>query len=129
MEKKHLNKDGSSLVWQTTDGQDIYYQGKTTNSLPVSMKVTYKLDGKKTKKRCLQWRWQVEIQTDFYKNNVKNKLLMVKNFMFLLLLQQEQCYQQKQILILKLQMCVLTRSLFSFLISLYNYVPGLSKEL
>ena len=47
MEKKHLNKNGSSLVWQTTDGQDIYYQGKTTNSLPVSMKVTYKLDGKK----------------------------------------------------------------------------------
>ena len=46
--KETFKQDGSSLVWQTTDGQDIYYQGKTTNSLPVSMKVTYKLDGKKT---------------------------------------------------------------------------------
>ena len=91
------------MVWQTTDGQDIYYQGKTTNSLPVSMKVTYKLDGKKTKlKDMLGKKGKVEIQID-YTNN-ENKLLMVKNFMFLLLLQQEQCYQQKQILILKLQM-------------------------
>ena len=80
--KETFKQDGSSLVWQTTDGQDIYYQGKTTNSLPVSMKVTYKL--------------VIQI--------MKNKLLMVKNFMFLLSLQQEQCYQQKQILILKLQM-------------------------
>ena len=52
--KETFKQDGSSLVWQTTDGQDIYYQGKTTNSLPVSMKVTYKLDGKKMKlKICL----------------------------------------------------------------------------
>ena len=87
--KETFKQDGSSLVWQTTDGQDIYYQGKTTNSLPVSMKVTYKLDGKKTKLKDMLG---------------KNKLLMVKNFMFLLSLQQEQCYQQKQILILKLQM-------------------------
>ena len=89
--KETFKQDGSSLVWQTTDRQDIYYQGKTTNSLPVSMKVTYKLDGKKTKFKLI-----IQI--------MKNKLLMVKNFMFLLLLQQEQCYQQKQILILKLQM-------------------------
>ena len=47
--KETFKQDGSSLIWQTTDGQDIYYQGKTTNSLPVSMKVTYKLDGKTTK--------------------------------------------------------------------------------
>ena len=97
--KETFKQDGSSLVWQTTDGQDIYYQGKTTNSLPVSMKVTYKLDGKKTKlKDMLGKKGKVEIQI------MKNKLLMVKNFMFLLSLQQEQCYQQKQILILKLQM-------------------------
>lgn len=31
--KETFKQDGSSLVWQTTDGQDIYYQGKTTNSL------------------------------------------------------------------------------------------------
>ena len=28
--KETFKQDGSSLVWQTTDGQDIYYQGKTT---------------------------------------------------------------------------------------------------
>ena len=37
--KETFKQDGSSLVWQTTDGQDIYYQGKTTNSLPVSNEV------------------------------------------------------------------------------------------
>ena len=69
--KETFKQDGSSLVWQTTDGQDIYYQGKTTNSLPVSMKVTYKLDGKKTKlKDMLGKKGKVEIQID-YTNNEK----------------------------------------------------------
>ena len=69
--KETFIQDGSSLVWQTTDGQDIYYQGKTTNSLPVSMKVTYKLDGKKTKlKDMLGKKGKVEIQID-YTNNEK----------------------------------------------------------
>ena len=69
--KETFKQDGSSLIWQTTDGQDIYYQGKTTNSLPVSMKVTYKLDGKKTKlKDMLGKKGKVEIQID-YTNNEK----------------------------------------------------------
>ena len=69
--KETFKQDGSNLVWQTTDGQDIYYQGKTTNSLPVSMKVTYKLDGKKTKlKDMLGKKGKVEIQID-YTNNEK----------------------------------------------------------
>ena len=69
--KETFKQDGSSLVWQTTDGQDIYYQGKTTNSLPVSMKVTYKLDGKKTKlKDMLGKKGKVEIQI-YYTNNEK----------------------------------------------------------
>ena len=69
--KETFKQDGSSLVWQTTDGQDIYYQGRTTNSLPVSMKVTYKLDGKKTKlKDMLGKKGKVEIQID-YTNNEK----------------------------------------------------------
>ena len=60
--KETFKQDGSSLVWQTTDGRDIYYQGKTTNSLPVSMKVTYKLDGKKMKlKNMLGKKGKVEI--------------------------------------------------------------------
>ena len=38
------NSDGS-LTW-TSVGEDIYYQGESDASLPVSVKVTYYLDGK-----------------------------------------------------------------------------------
>ena len=34
-----------TLTWQA-DGNDIYYQGKSDQEVPVSMKVTYTLDGK-----------------------------------------------------------------------------------
>ena len=37
--------DGNgNLVWQA-DGADIYYEGTTDKELPVTMKITYKLDG------------------------------------------------------------------------------------
>lgn len=36
--------DGS-IVW-SSGGNDIYYQGKTSKKLPVSVKITYYLDGK-----------------------------------------------------------------------------------
>jgi len=36
--------DDGSITWNTT-GNDIYYQGTTTKELPVSVKVTYLLDG------------------------------------------------------------------------------------
>lgn len=36
--------DGS-MLWNS-DGNDIYYQGKTEKELPVSLKITYYLDGK-----------------------------------------------------------------------------------
>ncbi len=38
------NGDGS-LTWNA-DGSDIYYQGTTDKQLPVTMKITYTLDGK-----------------------------------------------------------------------------------
>lgn len=38
------NSDGT-LTWNT-DGGDIYYQGTTGKKLPVSVKLTYYLDGK-----------------------------------------------------------------------------------
>ena len=38
-------QDGKKLTWNT-DGEDIYYQGTTDKELPVSMKITYYLDGK-----------------------------------------------------------------------------------
>lgn len=36
---------GSQLSWDA-NGSDIYYQGNTTQQAPVTVKVTYKLDGK-----------------------------------------------------------------------------------
>ena len=36
---------GDTLTWNT-DGEDIYYQGTTDQNLPVSVKLTYYLDGK-----------------------------------------------------------------------------------
>lgn len=39
------NSDGT-ITWQA-DGNDIYYQGTTDKELPIDMKITYTLDGKK----------------------------------------------------------------------------------
>ena len=38
------SKDGNFLTWNTT-GNDIFYQGKLKNSLPIEMNITYLLDG------------------------------------------------------------------------------------
>lgn len=42
---KPFTRDGNSVVWEA-DGSDIKYKGKTDKELPVSVKVTYYLDGK-----------------------------------------------------------------------------------
>lgn len=39
-----FTQDGDKLTWATGD-KDIYYQGKTTNELPVGVSFSYKLDG------------------------------------------------------------------------------------
>lgn len=39
-----FTQDGDKLTWSASDN-DIYYQGKTTNELPVGVSFTYKLDG------------------------------------------------------------------------------------
>ncbi len=44
---------GSSLKWKS-EGKDIYYQGTTSGSLPVGVKVSYKLDGKDISAKELQ---------------------------------------------------------------------------
>ena len=38
---------GDGMVWDT-EGKDVYYTGKTDKKAPVSIKVTYYLDGKET---------------------------------------------------------------------------------
>lgn len=39
-----FSQSGDSVEWSTA-GQDIYYQGKTTKELPVSVQIRYTLDG------------------------------------------------------------------------------------
>lgn len=41
-----FDKSGNSMKWNTS-GKDIYYQGKSEQELPVDVKITYSLDGKK----------------------------------------------------------------------------------
>ena len=40
-------KDGNKLVWES-NGKDIYYQGQTKEELPISLKITYYLNGKES---------------------------------------------------------------------------------
>lgn len=40
-----FSQNGNKVTWQTSD-QDIYYQGKTDQKLPVGVEMTYKLDGR-----------------------------------------------------------------------------------
>ena len=39
-----FTQNGDNLTW-STDGKDIYYQGKTDKDLPVSVGIKYYLDG------------------------------------------------------------------------------------
>ena len=43
-----FSQNGDEITWQA-NGNDIYYQGTTNEELPVSVKVTYYLDGKEMK--------------------------------------------------------------------------------
>lgn len=44
-DETYASGNDGSMVWSTS-GSDIYYQGNTSKSLPVSVKITYTLDGK-----------------------------------------------------------------------------------
>ena len=39
-----FTQNGNDLTW-STDGKDIYYQGKTEKNLPVSVGIKYYMDG------------------------------------------------------------------------------------
>ena len=56
---------GDALTWNT-DGEDIYYQGTTDQDLPVSVKLTYYLDGKEIKPADLKEKsGHLKIQVDY----------------------------------------------------------------
>ena len=45
-EMRHTNEAKRTVLHGNANGKDIYYQGTSDKNLPVSMKVTYYLDGK-----------------------------------------------------------------------------------
>ena len=64
---------GDTLTWNT-DGEDIYYQGTTDQDLPVSVKLTYYLDGKEIKPADLKGKsGHLKIKID-YTNNTKKSV-------------------------------------------------------
>lgn len=61
-----FTQNGNEIVWQTKDGNDIYYQGNTKDKLPISMNISYKLNGKDIKlKDMLGKKGNVEIKIDY----------------------------------------------------------------
>ncbi len=66
------NGDGT-LTWDA-DGSDIYYQGTTDKELPVTMKITYTLDGKEISPEELAGKsGRVTMRFD-YENNAKQTI-------------------------------------------------------
>lgn len=69
---EEFTENGDSLTWKANDA-DIYYQGTTNEKPPVSMQVSYKLDGKDIKPEDLAGKsGKVEI-TIKYINNTSYK--------------------------------------------------------
>lgn len=67
-----FTQDGETIEWATS-GNDIYYQGESSQELPVDLKITYKLDGKEmAAKDMLGKSGRVEIHVS-YTNKSKQK--------------------------------------------------------
>lgn len=75
-----FTQDGKKINWES-QGNDIYYQGKTEKQLPITMKITYKFNGKTTKvEDMLGKKGKVEIHiqyTNHEKRNVNGESLYV----------------------------------------------------
>lgn len=69
------SEDGSDLIWHA-DGNDIYYQGDTAQQAPVSVHITYYLDGQEIAPADLAGKsGHLKIVYD-YTNNEKKKALV-----------------------------------------------------
>ncbi len=67
-----FTQDGNTYVW-AADGRDIYYQGETSEALPVDVKVTYYLDEKEVNPEELAGKsGKVKIRFD-YENHSTQK--------------------------------------------------------
>lgn len=68
--EEKFKQNGDKLVWDA-DNKDIYYQGKINKELPVTMNITYKLDGKEIAPKDLLGK-SGKLEMKFkYTNNVK----------------------------------------------------------
>lgn len=66
-----FTQNGDKLTWDA-QGDDIYYQGTTNKEAPISMKVTYKLDGQEVSADDIAGKsGKVEIRYDFTNNTGK----------------------------------------------------------
>ena len=66
-----FTENGDLLTWNTA-GEDIYYQGTTDKELPVSVKLTYFLDGKEVKPDELKGKsGHLKIQVQYTNNEKK----------------------------------------------------------
>lgn len=66
-----FTENGDQLTWNTA-GEDIYYQGTTDKELPVSVKLTYFLDGKEVKPDELKGKsGHLKIQVQYTDNEKK----------------------------------------------------------
>ena len=66
-----FTENGDSLTWDT-DGKDIYYQGTTEKELPVSVKLTYLLDGKEISPQDLKGKsGHLQIHIDYINHEKK----------------------------------------------------------
>lgn len=66
-----FTENGDQLTWNTA-GEDIYYQGTTDKELPVSVKLTYFLDGKEVKPDELNGKsGHLKIQVQYTNNEKK----------------------------------------------------------
>ncbi len=71
-------KNGNSLTW-TANGADIYYQGKSQKELPVSVNITYLLDGKKISAQDLAGKSGKVTIRFIYENHSKKQITVGKN--------------------------------------------------
>jgi len=71
-EESYTQGSNGKLVW-AADGNDIYYQGETSQELPVSVKMTYFLDGREISAADLAGKsGKVKIRIDYTNNSSQN---------------------------------------------------------
>lgn len=70
-----FTQNGNSVEW-AANGNDIYYQGESSQELPVDLKVTYKLDGKEmAAKEMLGKSGKVEIHVAYTNKSKQTKMI------------------------------------------------------